>query len=230
MHKAIPAAPCVGVRIGERPSFVSEKLALEERLGYCAAVDRDEGLVLSPTGVVERARDELLARPALALNQDRRLVLGNLADRREDFPDRIALPENPVDGLLLAHGLLERAVLASQRFTLFGFGERQQDFVLLEGLRDVVVGAGLHRFDRQVDRAVRAHQDHRRQGRARLQFGAELDPGHPAHADVGKHEVRIETLQLLQRGLGTLGRLDLVVVLLEQRAEHEPDVFFIVDD
>ena len=29
---------------------------------------------------------------------------------------------------------------------------------------------------------------------------------------------------------GALGGLDLVVVLLQQRAEHEPDVFFIVDN
>ena len=135
-----------------------------------------------------------------------------------------------MNGLLLAHGFLESPILTAKRFTLLGLGERDQDFVLFEGLRDVVIGANLHGFDREIHRAVRAHQDHGRQGRAGLELCAKLETGHAAHSDVGENEVGVEAFELLQGGLGAFGGFDLIIVLFEQRAEHDPDVFFVVDD
>src|SRR5262249_58452209 len=59
-------------RAGERAALVPEELRFEKRLGQRAAVDRDELLLLADRGVVDRPRDQLLARSALARQEDRR--------------------------------------------------------------------------------------------------------------------------------------------------------------
>src|SRR6185295_12037534 len=59
-------SPLLLHRAGERAALVAEELRFEERLGESAAVDRDELPVLAYGGVVDRPRDQLLARSALA--------------------------------------------------------------------------------------------------------------------------------------------------------------------
>src|SRR5690606_34910941 len=61
-----------GGRAGERAARVAEQLALEQRLGQRRAVDREERTLATRPGLVERARDELLAAAALAADQHRR--------------------------------------------------------------------------------------------------------------------------------------------------------------
>ncbi len=57
--------------VGERAPLVTEQLALEHRLGERRAVDPDERPARAARQLVERPRDELLARPGLATDQDR---------------------------------------------------------------------------------------------------------------------------------------------------------------
>ena len=64
-------ASAIAVGAGERAAHVAEQLALEQRLGYGAAIDRDERARLARTVIVQRARDQLLAGPALADQHDR---------------------------------------------------------------------------------------------------------------------------------------------------------------
>src|SRR6185503_9340186 len=66
-HLELPAL--LLVRAGERALLVPEQLGLEELLGERDAVDDDERLVRPPAPPVDRARDDLLARPALAEQQ-----------------------------------------------------------------------------------------------------------------------------------------------------------------
>src|SRR5690606_25434935 len=57
-------------RTGERAALVSEQLAFQELLGNGRAVDRDEPAVLARALRVQGAGNELLARAALAQDQD----------------------------------------------------------------------------------------------------------------------------------------------------------------
>src|SRR5690606_32040983 len=57
---------------GERTAFVTEQLALEDRLGQRRAVHLDEWLALAIGRLVDRLGDELLAGSALAPDEDRR--------------------------------------------------------------------------------------------------------------------------------------------------------------
>ena len=56
--------------IGERALLEAEQLRLEQRLGNGRAVDRDEGAGRPRPPVMNRAREQALARPRLTQDQD----------------------------------------------------------------------------------------------------------------------------------------------------------------
>ena len=63
---------------GEGAFFVAEQLAFEQRLGQRRAGDRHERLLRAVAGIVDGARDQLLAGAAFALNQHRAAQAGHL--------------------------------------------------------------------------------------------------------------------------------------------------------
>ena len=223
------AAP-IARGVGEGPLLVPEELALEQVLGDRAAVQRDEGERL-PVGVrVERARDQFLAHAALAADEDGGLELGDLRDRPEDVAHGGALGEDRLELMLAANLLLQGPVLAAQRLALLGLAEGQDDLVRLERLAHVVVRAGLHGLEGEIDVPVRAHHDDRRRVLLGLEGREQIEPAHPRHAHVGQDDVRPEDIHQRQRGLPAVRDLHLVAVLLEEGAEDQSNVLFVVDD
>src|SRR5262249_28988153 len=65
------AGPSLG-GAGESAALVAEQLALDQRLGDRRAVDRDERAVPTIGEIVDRARDQLLTRAALAVDENGR--------------------------------------------------------------------------------------------------------------------------------------------------------------
>src|SRR5439155_25946736 len=92
---ALERAPAIAVGSGKRAAHVTEQLAREQRLGHRAAVDRDERSGLARAGVVERARDELLAGPALADDHDRQRRCRRAIDDAEHLHDRARPADAP---------------------------------------------------------------------------------------------------------------------------------------
>jgi hypothetical protein len=82
----------LAVRPREASALVAEELALEDRLGKGRAVDGDEGLGRARALGVDGARDELLARAALADDEHRGGRRRDLRDRLVDAEHRGALP------------------------------------------------------------------------------------------------------------------------------------------
>src|SRR5688572_21548507 len=84
-------------RSGECSLLVAEQLALDQRLGERTDVHRDERLVAARTQAVQRARNQLLPRPALTLHQygarDRR----HLLDLHQHLADSVGLSDEPRD-------------------------------------------------------------------------------------------------------------------------------------
>ena len=79
---------------GERPFFVAEQLALEQLLGDRRAVDRDERPGRARRQIVDEARRELLARPALAVQQHRRRARGHALDEHLQLAHRGRAPDH----------------------------------------------------------------------------------------------------------------------------------------
>jgi hypothetical protein len=109
-------------RAREAALLVSEELALEEVLGHGRAVLRDEELVLAVGPVVHRARDELLARAGLALDEHRHARVDDLAQLLEEAPHRSgvaddrALPARLLALLEVAFSLRSRSSAIRRRW------------------------------------------------------------------------------------------------------------------
>src|SRR5690606_29970349 len=89
-------------RPGERALLMSEELALQQGLGDGGAVDGDEGSIAPRRQGVQQARDDLLARPALAVQVHGRGGRGRTFDLSQELADGLAL----TDEGLTARGVL----------------------------------------------------------------------------------------------------------------------------
>src|SRR3954462_7179795 len=65
------------VSAGERPFFVAEQFRFDERLRQCRAIQADERLVFACARLDDGACYQLLARSALAADDDRRLAVAD---------------------------------------------------------------------------------------------------------------------------------------------------------
>ena len=147
-------------RAGERALDVAEQRRLEQIRRQVAGVDGDERALRARRVRVDRARHQLLAGAALALDQDRRAARRRLDDQVEHLPHPRAAADD-VGELVVAllDVLPEVAVLVQQPPPLHRVADDDQHFVVLERLGDVVERAGLHRRDRALDRGVGGDDD-----------------------------------------------------------------------
>ena len=97
-----PAEPALR-RAGERALLVAEQLALEQGLRQRADVDGDERLVAPRAERAKRARDELLPRAALPLDEHGARHGRHLLDLDHHLAHRLALADQP-RGFLRARG------------------------------------------------------------------------------------------------------------------------------
>src|SRR5207247_8611067 len=127
-------------RVGalEPAPLVAEQLRLDERLDDRRRVDRDERLVSARPLPVDRARDELLARPALPRDEHRRRRARDLGDHPAELLHRRVLAHDLLG--LLGPGELraQEGHLALERALLESAANELEELVLLEGLRQVI--------------------------------------------------------------------------------------------
>ena len=142
---------------------------------------------------VDRARDDLLAGAALAGDQHARPAARrscgsarrSRASRGSCRSGRRTTRSDRRRGA--GAGSPPRARAARRRARA-----SSEQRVALEGLGDVVEGAGVHRLDGGVDAAEGRHQHDRRVGPQLADLPEQLDAGAARHADVGEHDVAVE--------------------------------------
>src|SRR4029078_3792664 len=81
-------------RSGKRALFMTKKLALEQSLWNCGAVDRDESFVFAVALKMNRLRDQLLAGAAFAVDVNSGIGLGNARYRFQHFLHLIAFGDD----------------------------------------------------------------------------------------------------------------------------------------
>ncbi len=174
---------------GEGPFDVSEELALDEVLRDRGAVHRDEGALGAGAGVVKGACHELLARSALARDQDRAVGVTHALDDPEDphqgrvvaqYPGRIASPPlGDPTGIVVGHRRrAERGIFDGSIEGLEG-----------EGLQQEIRGVVFDRPDRVIDVVVAGHDHHRQVLRALCRAGGDVETVTVGQVDVGQDEV-----------------------------------------
>jgi hypothetical protein len=193
-------------------------------------VDRDERTGGPRGQAVERLGDELLARAALARDEDRRAGRGRLADRLENplhlrgAPDELAHAARRVE--LGPQG----AVLGDEAALLERLLDDVDDLLVPEGLRDVMEGSLAHRGDRALDRRVRRHDDDGDLRMARLDVGEDLESRAIREHEIQEQDVDLVLLQAgkpVRRRRGLAGR---VTRLREDGAEDIADDGLVVED
>ena len=110
-----PLVGCVGAR--KRTLLVTKQLAFEQPLGQRGAVEGDEGMARTAAALVDGARDQLLARPALARDQHRRVGGRDVCDLLVDFEHGRTGPDQD---LVPGDGGAKRTVLLGQAPPLQG--------------------------------------------------------------------------------------------------------------
>src|SRR6476469_9207594 len=86
-----------GLSICERPFFMAEQLAFNERLRQRRAIDGNEWTLMACAVVMERPRDKLLAGSTFSGDQDGRARVCNLGDLRVDLPHLRAFPDDVIE-------------------------------------------------------------------------------------------------------------------------------------
>jgi hypothetical protein len=179
---------------------------------------------------VDEPRDELLAGAALASDENGRRVPRHLRRDLERlrhggrFRDDLAVAALDADFLAQARDFL------AQRLALLGLLQDEDELVRTERLRQVVVGAALHRLDGELGAAVgRHHDDH-----ARAAGGAvaleELEAAETRHAQVAEDDVGLQLERTREAFLAVARRLHLVPLLGEDQRDGLPKPRLVIDD
>ena len=187
--RLLDAAHALHERARERAALVAEELRLDDLARDRAAVQRHERPRAPRRVVVERVRDELLARPGLADEEDGRLRRGDDAELLEEALHGLADPEDRLEAEALVEALPQIADLARLPGALERRLGAQAQVVLRERLGDVVHGAEGARREERLDVPVRRHEedgDVRARGR---EIGRELEPRPAGHLQV-RHDER----------------------------------------
>ena len=163
---------------------MAEELALEQLPRERGAVDGDERPRGARREVVDRLGDELLA--------------GRGAD---DVLEAVAGVE----------AALEVAVLALQVAGAEGALEDEVELVEVDGLREEVLRAELHRLDRGLDRPVGGEEDADRGGVLLANLPQQREAVLARHSDVGEHHVGRALVERLERRRRGLREHDVVV-------------------
>src|SRR3989475_895322 len=224
-------AHLVGGGAGEGALRVAEQLRLDQVLGQRRAVDLDPRPFAPVAPLVQRVGDQLLARPALAHDEDVGIGLGHRRHRLEHALERGRGADDLGVGHLLGQPSLEVGVFGDELAVLQHVADVTQDLVGVEGLLEDVEGAGaLGRLHRLPHRAVRRDDDHFEPGITLLELAGEAQA-----VAIGQHEVDDGGVHVglgdhRHRGLDTAGDAYRVAFGLERHAQTVDDRGLVVDN
>ena len=108
-------------------------------------------------------REELLARAALAVDQDRGVRRRHLLDLGRDLLELAALADDLRQAELVGELLLEQDVLRGHAGGVERSLDQHQQMVRVKGLGQKIIGPLLHGLDRGLDRAEGGHHDDRQE-------------------------------------------------------------------
>ncbi len=205
----------------ERTFLVTEQFGLEEILRHRRTVDGHEWFVVPRARIVDRPREQLLARAALA--RDQHAGVG----RRHHL------------GLLqhFLHALVTRDDFGRPAFLDFGRAghlerlfDRHLEFVLVDRLGQEAECTALRCDDGVRNRAVRRDDHDAQAGRARLQFLEKADAVHLVHTQVGNDEIRAEAVQRRQCLVRALDGLDVITFGAQANGQQAQQTRVVVDE
>ena len=157
-------------------------------------------------------------------------MLGNACDELERLAHGGACDDEPPLRRSGGELCLEARDFLSQPFPLLRFPECEHDFVGAERLGEIVVGAFLHRGDRRILAAIRAHDDDEGAAAALAVLAQERQAVHLGHAHIAEHQVERVRGGALERATAVLLGGDDIARVRQEESETLPQARFVVDD
>ncbi len=202
---------------GEGAALVTEQLALDQLARDRRHVDGHErGRAAAPV-VVQRARHELLAGAALAVDHHREVGGREAGDGAVDLLHRLGAADQGQP--LLGVARLARALLRGRRDGQ-GAADHGQQLLEVERLGQVLEGAALGGLHRGHQRGLGAHHQHPQLRAHPLDAQDEVEPVLVGHHHVGDHEVALAVLHPAPQRGRVAGRADLVARPPQRLREH----------
>ena len=187
--------------------FSWPKISLSSSVsGIAAQLIATNGARRARAQLVNRLRDQLLAGAGLAEDQHRGRRRRGLLEHLIQRAHRRAVADDAAEAAAIVQLPPQRLVLALLLVDLGEPLEQALQLVRIERLGEVILGAGLDRFDRRVDGALRGQQDHLDVVDLGLQRLQQLDAAHARHDQIGDDDRGTEGRDLLER-LGAVGGL-----------------------
>ena len=190
------------------------------------------GLSRAVAELVDRARDALLARAALPLDQHRRVGRRDRAHGLDHGLHRRALTDHAGQPLtvLAVELLAQLLVLAEQRTHALDALQSLDDLVVEERLLDVVVRAVLHRLDRVIDRRVGRHHEHLGVRPRALRREQHVHAARAGQPHVGDHHVEALLAEQVDRRLPVPDELDVIAFALQVVTQRDGDRLLVLDE
>src|SRR5581483_983286 len=170
------------------------------------------------TGVVDRTGDKFFASTTLAGDEYRGVGGADGLDGIENAFHGDALADDVIRSSDLRDSFTKTNVLLFSTFVSEGFLHQMSDFVRIERLGDVVVGAVLEGGDSGVDRGVSGHHDDCQVGVKLVDAALQFYAVGAAHFNVEQGHVPALFGQAGQRVICVFGGSDFVTFLAEPLA------------
>ena len=190
---------------------MTEERALDELVRNRRHVDGDERRVAVSGFPVQQPRQQLLACAALAEDEHCRRELGDLVHHLDDLAHLLARSEVELAVALLGHLRAERHHLAIEILPLARIAHERAQLVVVEILRDVVIGAVLHGLHGGLDLVDGRDHDALDEAVVLLDDAQDVEAADAWQADVEEHHVDFLLPQQRQRRLAARDRQDAVV-------------------
>ncbi len=216
-------------RRSKRAFHVAEQRGLEQFRRHGAGVDGHEGFVAARRIRMDGLGNDLLARAALALNQNRRAAGRDLRHEVEDAQHAFALAHDVLEAVALLEGALELKIFFFGAVAGDGRANVGKQFLVIPGLLDKVFRACANSLDDVVNGAVGGDHDDRQLGLAFLELRQQLDAALAGQRQIEKHEIEAFAIEELQSLLAVAGGLHNIVLETEKHLQRLTDAGLVVD-
>ena len=207
--RSIKATGFAAIRVGERPSLETEQLTFEQRFRNGSQIDGDKRRFAAAAEVMKRSCDQFLARPALALDQHRRIGIGDLSNLVKQFLHPGAFADDARNFSSHGQAVSQCMIFGAKLAVLNRATNLLANQIQIDRLGDEVKRAPSHRFDRHFDSAMRGDHDDRH---ARITLRRDVDQFQPiavaGKAHVGDHGIEMIRFQQVQRTIDIAGGFD----------------------
>ena len=204
---------------------MAEEFAFDQFARNGGHVDGNEGTVAAAAVVVQRAGDEFLAGAAFAGDHHREVGLHQAGQHTVDVLHGGRAADQRIFRLPRAAGGQRRLARCGHRAI-----DDTDQFVQIEGLGEIFVGAAFGRGDRSLQRVLRAHHHDGYVGPDTLDAGDQVEGVFVGHHHIGDDEVALALADPAPKCRRVAGGADVVADAPERLVENGADCCIVVGE